>query len=112
MPNGTTPTFRKGKAELPQDAASANHASSCPIEKQLGHLLSAPPPPDRFDLTRGYLPIAMAAGLMLLLVSLAFTVGGELQKYKQVQSSLTVRIEKVETKLDRIISSLINLKRR
>jgi hypothetical protein len=110
------PSNRKtGTSAQRKSRTAANNVSKCPLEHQMAQLLPTQySPPERFDLTRGYIPVMIVAGIMLALFSFSLTLGGELQRYKQEQSSLSSRMEKVEkkmggveNKLDLIISRII-----
>jgi hypothetical protein len=105
MPNGIAPSRRKYAPAASEEAglpAPKNHVSPCPLETEMGRLIVPQSPPDSYNLMRGSLPIAVVALIMAGAISSAFLVGRTLENYKQEQSAISGRIDKVETKIDKI----------
>lgn len=57
-----------------------------------------------FDLSRGYIPVLVAAVLFSAGAGLAFRAGGWLEDFKQERSAVLARLDKIEAKLDAIAS--------
>jgi len=57
----------------------------------------------RFDLSRGYIPVLLAAALFAGGFGAAFRVGGWLETFQQERSAVLSRLDKIEAKLDSLI---------
>jgi copper oxidase (laccase) domain-containing protein len=57
----------------------------------------------RFDLSRGYIPVLLAAALFAGGLGAAFHAGGWLETFQQERSAVLARLDKIESKLDNLI---------
>jgi hypothetical protein len=57
----------------------------------------------RFDLSRGYIPVLLAAALFAGGLGAAFRAGGWLETFQQERSAVLARLDKIESKLDNLI---------
>ena len=58
----------------------------------------------RFDLSRGYIPVLLAAALFAGGFGAAFRAGGWLETFQQGRSAVLARLDKIEFKLDNIMA--------
>ena len=96
-----------------EDGAESNGAANVSnLETALLKWLAAQkqPEPERFDITRGYIPIIMALGVLATAIAGTFETGRVYESYKLEQSSLVKRLEIVEGKLDQIMSWVLQKK--
>ncbi len=56
-----------------------------------------------FDLSRGYIPVLLAAALFAGGFGAAFRAGGWLETFQQERSAVLARLDKIEAKLDNLI---------
>jgi hypothetical protein len=104
------PVLQSRKSEDAPEANGAENVSS--LETTLLKWLAAQkqPEPERFDLTRGYIPVIMALGILATAIAGTFETGRVYESYKLEQSSLVKRLEIVEGKLDQIMSWILQKK--
>lgn len=76
------------------------NVSVCPAEKIIANQ-------SRFDLTRGYIPVLLATALFAGGFGLAFRIGGWLETFKQERSSVLIRLDRIEAKLDSVIAQMV-----
>lgn len=76
---------------------NGGNVSICPAEKIIANQ-------PRFDLTRGYIPVLLATALFAGGFGFAFRIGGWLETFKQERSSVLVRLDRIEAKLDSILA--------
>ena len=104
------PQVRIKKPEVEPEANGAENVS--PLEATLLKWLAAQkqPEPERFDITRGYIPIILALGILATAIGATFETGRVYESYKLEQSSLVKRLEIVEGKLDQIMNWVLQKK--
>lgn len=61
----------------------------------------------RLDLSRGYIPVLVAAALFAGGFGVAFSAGGWLETFKQERSAVLARLDKIEAKLDNIVAGQV-----
>ncbi len=61
------------------------------------------PNQSRFDLSRGYIPVLLAAALFAAGLGAAFRAGGWLETFQQERSAVLARLDKIELKLDNLM---------
>jgi len=71
--------------------------SICPADKIIANQ-------SRFDLTRGYIPVLLATALFAGGFGFAFRIGGWLETFKQERSSVLIRLDRIEAKLESLIA--------
>jgi hypothetical protein len=79
-----------------ESLANGGGISFSPAEKAM-------PVQSRFDLSRGYIPVLVAAVLFAGGFGVAFRAGGWLETFKQERSAVLERLDKIEAKLDNFI---------
>ena len=104
------PQARMKKPEDEPEANGAENISS--LESTLLKWLAAQkqPEPERFDITRGYIPLLVALGILAGAIGATFETGRVYESYKLEQSSLVKRLETVESKLDQIMTWVLQKK--
>jgi hypothetical protein len=75
---------------------NGGNVSLCPADKIVANQ-------QRFDLSRGYIPVLLATALFAGGVGVAFQAGGWLETFQQERSAVLGRLDKIETKLDNLI---------
>ncbi len=61
-------------------------------------------PSSAFDVTRGYVPLLVVCGIVLASVTVTWTVSSYVQDLRAERSAVLARLDKIEEKLDRVIS--------
>lgn len=104
------PQARMKKPEGESEVNGAENVSS--LESTLLKWLAAQkqPEPERFDITRGYIPLLVALGILAGAIGATFETGRVYESYKLEQSSLVKRLETVESKLDQIMTWVLQKK--
>ena len=83
-----------------QPLQNGGNVLMCPAEK-----IMANQQPQRFDLSRGYLPVLLVAALLIAGLGVSFRVGGWLQTFEAERSAVLHRLDKIEAKLDSLLAA-------
>ncbi|MGO9172648.1 MAG: hypothetical protein ACLP7P_11860 [Rhodomicrobium sp.] len=78
-----------------QAIPNGSNVSLCPAEKIMAN--------QRYDLSRGYIPVLLVIALFIGGFGAAFQVGGWLEAYKRERSAVLSRLDGLEAKLDKIL---------